>query len=216
MIEIGLEAWGTLLAVLCIGLGGEWFEKQMVPDEAPLVHLGTLLFILWGFLLLAGELVLLILAKDNLAKMTEKNHHIRTEMEGDRWEEYDEHHAILESELRALMLALAQKDEAKRINEEMQKAYAMYEAEVTQMNGENKARLDKLEAAFQTFMLLQSMLQSLILMMLMRNCVVLFGWYEGIAALVLMCPPQLSSYHPNPNPTPTRTPTPSRSHKPQP
>ena len=110
MIEIGLEAWGTLLAVLCIGLGGEWFEKQMVPDEAPLVHLGTLLFILWGFLLLAGELVLLILAKDNLAKMTEKNHHIRTEMEGDRWEEYDEHHAILESELRALMLALAQKE----------------------------------------------------------------------------------------------------------
>ena len=57
------------------------------------------------------------------------------------------------------------------------------------------------------------MLQSLILMMLMRNCVVLFGWYEGIAALILMCPP---SYHPNPNPTPTRTPTPSPSRKPQP
>ena len=43
------------------------------------------------------------------------------------------------------------------------------------------------------------MLQSLILMMLMRNCVVLFGWYEGIAALVLMCPPQLS---PQPQPQP--------------
>ena len=40
------------------------------------------------------------------------------------------------------------------------------------MDEGNKAALDKLEAAFQTFMLLQSMLQSLILMMLMRNCVV--------------------------------------------
>ena len=47
------------------------------------------------------------------------------------------------------------------------------------------------------------MLQSLILMMLMRNCVALFGWYEGIAALVLMCPPQLSPQpQPNPNPNP--------------
>ena len=47
------------------------------------------------------------------------------------------------------------KDEAKKINEEMQKACAMYEAEVNQMKEDNKAHLDKLEAAFQTFMLLQ-------------------------------------------------------------
>lgn len=89
MIEIGLEAWSTLLAILCIGLAGTWFEAQ-ATDEAPLVHVGTLLFILWGFLLMLGEVVLLMVTKDNLSQMTEKNHHIRTEMEGDRWEEYDE------------------------------------------------------------------------------------------------------------------------------
>jgi hypothetical protein len=54
MIEIGLEAWGTLLAILCVGLAGSWFESQ-ATDDAPLVHVGTLLFILWGFLLLLGE-----------------------------------------------------------------------------------------------------------------------------------------------------------------
>ena len=159
MIEIGMEAWGTLLAILGIGLAASWFESQ-ATDEAPLVHVGTALFILWGFLLMVGEVGLLIMAKDNLAQMTEKNHHIRTEMDGDRWEEYDEHHAILESELRALMLSVSDKKEATRINEEMQKAYAMYETEVLKMDEGNKARLDKLEAAFQTFMLLQSMLQS--------------------------------------------------------
>ena len=159
MIEIGMEAWGTLLAILGIGLAASWFESQ-ATDEAPLVHVGTALFILWGFLLMVGEVGLLIMAKDNLAQMTEKNHHIRTEMDGDRWEEYDEHHAILESELRALMLSVSDKKEATRINEEMQNAYAMYETEVLKMDEGNKARLDKLEAAFQTFMLLQSMLQS--------------------------------------------------------
>ena len=28
MIEIGLEAWGTLLAILCIGLACDWLEKE--------------------------------------------------------------------------------------------------------------------------------------------------------------------------------------------
>ena len=65
-------------------------------------------------------------------------------------------------------------------------------------------------------MLLQSMLQSLVLMMLMRNCVVLFGYTQGVVALILMCPRPSHHYHPNPNPNPTPTPSPSPSRKPQP
>ena len=38
MIEIGLEAWGTLLAVLCIGLGGEWFENCAVVPTPRASH----------------------------------------------------------------------------------------------------------------------------------------------------------------------------------
>ena len=186
MIEIGLEAWGTLLAVLFVGLGGSWFETEFVDDVAVRVHVGTALFVVWGFFLLLGEIGLLVVCKDNLSRMTEKNHHIRTEMDGDRWEEYDEHQAILESEMRALDLALEDHKEATKINEEMMRAYAMYEIEVEAMNEMNKSRLDKLEAAFQTFMLLQSMLQGLILMMLMRNCIVLYGMEWGVVMIVLM------------------------------
>ena len=54
----------------------------------------------------------------------------------------------MESELRVLMLASQDKKEATKINEEMQKAYAMYETEVLKMDEDNKAALDKLEAAF--------------------------------------------------------------------
>ena len=96
--------------------------------------MGTALFIVWGFLLLFAEIGLLIVAKANLGRMTEKNHHIRTAEDGDRWEEYDEHLAIHESELRALNLALSDKKEGEKINGEMTKAYEMFEGEVKEMN----------------------------------------------------------------------------------
>ena len=63
-------------------------------------------------------------AKANLGRMLEQNHHIRTSEEGDRWEEYDEHQAILESELRALQLALKDKKEATKVNSEMRERCA--------------------------------------------------------------------------------------------
>ena len=69
-------------------------------------------------------------AKANLGRMLEQNHHIRTSEEGDRWEEYDEHQAILESELRALQLALKDKKGATDINGEMTRAKEMYFDEV--------------------------------------------------------------------------------------
>lgn len=57
---------------------------------------GTLLFVLWGFLLLGSEVVLLAFGKRNLSRMIEDYHHIRTGDTEDRWDEYEEHQAILE------------------------------------------------------------------------------------------------------------------------
>ena len=187
MIEIGLEAWGTLLVILVVGVAGSALEQRIGHGEDIFNDpgVGTALFIVWGFLLLFAEIGLLIVAKANLGRMTEKNHHIRTAEDGDRWEEYDEHLAIHESELRALNLALSDKKEGEKINGEMTKAYEMFEGEVKEMNESNKVRLDRLEAAFQTMMLLQSMLQSLIMLMLGRNCVVLFGLHYGLVILAL-------------------------------
>ena len=41
--------------------------------------------------------------------MMESGHHIRTSEEDDRWEEYNEHQAMIEAELAALHLAMISK-----------------------------------------------------------------------------------------------------------
>ena len=139
-------------------------------------------------------------AKANLGRMLEQNHHIRTSEEGDRWEEYDEHQAILESELRALQLALKDKKEATKVNSEMTRAKEMYFDEVEAIDKESAERLSTLETLFQMVLLLQSMLQSLIILMLMRNCIVLWDWWPGLLVLVLMwLPTELMTFFVTPH-----------------
>jgi hypothetical protein len=185
LIDIEPGAWGGLLAILCVGLAGSWLQSREDDPATADPRMGTALFILWGFLLMSFEILLLMMAKANLGRMLEQNHHIRTSEEGDRWEEYDEHQAILESELRALNLAVKNKKEATEINGEMTRAKEMYWDEVQEIDKESAERLETLETFFQMVLLLQSMLQSLILLMLARNCIVLFDWWPGLLVLVL-------------------------------
>ena len=57
----------------------------------------------------------------------------------------------------------------------------------------------------QVVLLLQSMLQALMLLMLMRNCLVLWGWWPGLLVLALMwLPTELMTVLVTPHEAPAR------------
>ena len=181
LVDLSGPVWGGLGLVLGVAYVFTYSHGAISSPET-----GTALFVVWGFALLLGEVVLLFVARDQLRGMLVANHHIRTEDTTDRWEEYVEFQAQVEAELSVLCLSQRGRNQAERIEEEMQIAHDLYHDEVKELQHLNERRHRRLEKGFQFLLLCQSMLQSLIILMLGRNAFIFFGAVGGLAVLLLL------------------------------
>ena len=186
LVDLSAAVWGGLGLVLGVAYASTYFHGAISSPET-----GTALFVVWGFVLLLGEVLLLFVARDQLRGMLEANHHIRTEDTTDRWEEYVEFQAQVEAELSVLCLSERGRNEAERLNEEMVVAHELYHEEFEELSQVSARRLRRLEKGFQFVLLCQSMLQSLIILMLGRNAFMFFGGVGGSAVLFLLFLPTL-------------------------
>ena len=143
LVELSAPVWGGLGLVL--GLAYVATYEPLL--SAPLT--GTALFVAWGFALLLGEVVLLLVARDLLDYMLEKNHHVRTEDEAGRWMEYKSHQAIIEAELTVLRFSMEKRAEAEKVNGEMVQAHSLFLEEFELHSRLSAGRLERLEMAFQ-------------------------------------------------------------------
>ena len=100
LVDLSGPVWGGLGLVLGVAYVFTYSHGAISSPET-----GTALFVVWGFALLLGEVVLLFVARDQLRGMLVANHHIRTEDTTDRWEEYTEFQAQVEAELSVLCLS---------------------------------------------------------------------------------------------------------------
>ena len=187
LVELSAPVWGGLGMVLGIAYAATYFPNGVV--SSPIT--GTALFVVWGFALLLGEVMLLFAARDQLRGMLEANHHIRTEDSTGRWEEYGEFQAMIEAELTVLCLSKQGRGEAEKLQGEMVVAHGLYLEEFEELSRISARRLGQLEKGFQFLLLCQSMLQSLIILMLGRNALIFFGAVGGSVVLGLLFLPTL-------------------------
>ena len=181
LVDLSGPVWGGLGLVLGVAYVFTYSHGAISSPET-----GTALFVVWGFVLLLGEVLLLFVARDQLRGMLVANHHIRTEDTTDRWEEYVEFQAQVEAELSVLCLSQRGRNEAERIEEEMQMAHDLYHDEFEELSHLSARRHRRLEKGFKFLLLCQSMLQSLIILMLGRNAFIFFGAVGGLAVLLLL------------------------------
>ena len=186
LVDLSGPEWGGLGLVLGVAYAATYSHGAISSPET-----GTALFVVWGFVLLLGEVLLLFVARDQLRGMLVANHHIRTEDTTDRWEEYVEFQAQVEAELSVLCLSQRGRNEAERIEEEMQMAHDLYHDEFEELSHLSARRHRRLEKGFKFLLLCQSMLQSLIILMLGRNAFIFFGTVGGLAVLLLLLLPTL-------------------------
>ena len=186
LVDLSGPVWGGLGLVLGVAYAATYSHGAISSPET-----GTALFVVWGFVLLLGEVLLLFVARDQLRGMLVANHHIRTEDTTDRWEEYVEFQAQVEAELSVLCLSQRGRNEAERIEEEMQMAHDLYHDEFEELSHLSARRHRRLEKGFKFLLLCQSMLQSLIILMLGRNAFIFFGAVGGLAVLLLLLLPTL-------------------------
>ena len=186
LVDLSGPEWGGLGLVLGVAYAATYSHGAISSPET-----GTALFVVWGFVLLLGEVLLLFVARDQLRGMLVANHHIRTEDTTDRWEEYVEFQAQVEAELSVLCLSQRGRNEAERIEEEMQMAHDLYHDEFEELSHLSARRHRRLEKGFKFLLLCQSMLQSLIILMLGRNAFIFFGAVGGLAVLLLLLLPTL-------------------------
>jgi len=157
--------------------------------------------------------MLLFASRDQLRGMLETNHHIRTEDTDDRWEEYHEFQAMIEAELIVLCVSKAARGEAEKLQGEMVVAHDRYLEEFEGLSRISARWLGRLEKSFQFLLLCQSMLQSLIILMLGRNGFIFFG-----AVGAPLDPYQKPIPNPDPNPSlnPNSSPGPNPNPNPSP
>ena len=187
LVELSAPVWVGLGMVLGVAYAATYFTHGIVSSPVT----GTALFVVWGFVLLLGEVMLLFASRDQLRGMLETNHHIRTEDTNDRWEEYREFQAMIEAELIVLCLSKASRGEAEKLQGEMVVAHDRYLDEFEDLSQISARWLGRLEKSFQFLLLCQSMLQSLIILMLGRNAFIFFGPVGGAIVLFLLFLPTL-------------------------
>jgi len=92
----------------------------------------------------------------------------------------------MESELKILILCNDNRREAAMVNAEMKRAREHFLEEYEGNEKLNHKQNEKIEIGFQLTMLLQSFFQSMILLILARNSVMLFGFAFGSIVVILM------------------------------